>query len=333
MKLDAARPVRPGEELDLSRLSPYLEQHGMPGPHTVQQFPGGYSNLTFLINDRWVLRRPPRGANVKGGHDMGREYRILSALYPVYPKVPRPLVNCEEEEILGAPFYLMERVRGVILRGAGDASCTPELMEKLSRTLIELQAQLHGLKLDLGKAEGYVERQVTGWIGRWHKAEGKDGDEVTDWLAANQPQTQPACLIHNDFKYDNLVLDPDDPTQVLAILDWEMATMGDPWMDLGTTLGYWIDPDDPPELQQLGFGPTFRQGNLNRRQLIEHYQSLRGACPGNIDFYYVFGLFKVAVIGQQIYARYARGLTHDSRFAHLDKAVALLLRQARRHLS
>lgn len=333
MKLDQARAVRAGEELDLARLSPYLEQHGLAGPHTVEQFPGGYSNLTFLLNDRWVLRRPPRGANIKGAHDMGREYHILLSLFPLYPKVPRPLLYCQDESVLGTPFYVMERVRGIILRGAGDDSCTPELMRVLSSSLIELLAQLHQLKLDLGKAEGYVERQVSGWTGRWHKAEGRGGEAVTEWLARNLPPGQPACLIHNDFKYDNLVLDPDDPTRILAILDWEMATMGDPWMDLGTTLGYWIDPDDPVELQQLGFGPTFRPGNLNRRQLIARYESLRGPCPGNIDFYYVFGLFKVAVIGQQIYARYARGLTRDPRFAHLDKAVALLLRQAERHLS
>ena len=341
---DQARPVRSGQEPDSLSLSAYLEQQGLNGPFELQQFPGGFSNLTYLIrglNQEWVLRRPPPGANVRGGHDMEREFRILSALHPASVRVPRPLFYCDDESILGAPFYFMERVSGAILRGAGSESCTPELMAHLSLRLIEELAQLHSLDpvalglADLGKADGYVARQIRGWTGRWHQARTDDSPSaqpITDWLAQHQPVDTPACLIHNDFKYDNLVLDADHPGRVLAILDWEMATLGDAWMDLGTTLGYWVDAHDSPELQQLGLGPTFLPGNLNRIQLVQRYQELRGACPTNPLYYYVFGLFKVAVIAQQIYARYRRGLTQDPRFGHLHRAVRLLLEQAQRSL-
>ena len=336
--VDQPRPVRAGEELDLDKLGAYLAAHGLPGELTQEQFPGGYSNLTYLLSvgdTPYVLRRPPRGANIRSAHDMGREFRLLTGLYPVYPKVPRPVLLCNDDDVLGAPFYLMERVEGLILRGKGNERCTPELMSDLSGTLIDLLGDLHALDYqaaglgDLGKPEGYTARQVSGWSERWRKAETEpvaEANRVITWLAAHQPDTATkATLIHNDFKYDNLVLDPERPQEVLAVLDWEMATIGDPLMDLGTTLGYWIDPGDPSELKALGFGPTFLPGNLTRRELAERYARRSGANLDHLGFYYAFGLFKIAVIAQQIYARYREGLTTDPRFQHLDVAVRLLL--------
>jgi aminoglycoside phosphotransferase (APT) family kinase protein len=339
--VDQPRPVRSGEELDLDKLSSYLAEHGLTGELSQEQFPGGYSNLTYLLrvgDTPYVLRRPPRGANIRSAHDMGREYRLLSGLYPVYPKVPRPVLLCNDDSVLGSPFYLMERVEGLILRGKGNDRCRPELMGELSSTLLDLLVDLHTLDYqaaglgDLGKPDGYVARQVSGWSERWGKSETEPVDEahqVIAWLAEHQPPAaSQATLIHNDFKYDNLVLDPNRPQNVLAVLDWEMATIGDPLMDLGTTLGYWIDPSDPPELKALGFGPTFLPGSLTRQQLAERYANRSGAGLEHIAFYYAFGLFKIAVIAQQIYARYRKGLTTDPRFQHLNVAVLLLLRRA-----
>ena len=331
MKVDRPGEVR--DELDVARLSEFL---GLPV--TVEQFRGGYSNLTYLLHTPegdQVLRRPPRGANIKSAHDMEREFRLLSALHPAWGRVPRPLRMVTDESVLGAPFYLMERVQGVILRGPGDERCTPDLMRRLSEQIPELLAELHGLQLDLpGRPDGYVARQVQGWSERWHRAathELPEAGQITSWLAANRPPESGATLIHNDFKYDNLVLDPADPTRVLAVLDWEMATLGDPLMDLGTTLGYWVEAGDAPELQALGFGPTFRSGNLTRAELAERYAQLTGRSFQ--PFYLVFGLFKIAVIAQQIYARWRAGHSRDPRFEHLDRAVRLLLAQAVRQLS
>lgn len=318
--------------MEVARLEEYL---GV-GPLTVERFRGGYSNLTYQVSageQQWVLRTAPPGAQVRGAHDMGREFRILSSVYPVFPKVPKPWRFCEDESVLGRPFFLMERVEGEILRGRQAGS--PERMAHLSRELAVQLAGLHALDVDkLGlrewdKGDGYIERQVSGWIGRWHKAEGAGGSGLIEYLSAARLAPSPACLIHNDFKYDNVVLSGEE---VAAILDWEMATVGDPWMDLGTSLGYWVEASDAPELQALGFGPTHLPGNLTRREFTEVYMEVSGRRRPweEVDFFYVFGLFKVAVIAQQIFLRFRQGHTQDARFAHLDVAVRLLLEQASR---
>ena len=340
--IDDTRPVRDGEQLDVARLRDYLAAHlpaAPAGSLQVAQFPHGHSNLTYLINaeqQEWVLRRPPFGNRVKTAHDMGREYRILSRLCHVYPPAPAPVLYCDDEDIIGAPFYLMERRSGIILRGKTpvDRPIAPDLVRRLCDTLVASMAELHALDYraagldDLGKPQGYVERQVTGWTRRYHDArtdEVPDLERTIEWLAANRPAESGApTLIHNDFKFDNFVLDPSDLTRVVAVLDWEMATIGDPLMDLGTTLAYWTEPDDPAPLHQFIVGPTTEPGSLSRRELVERYGEITGRDTSNMLFCYVCGLFKVAVIAQQIYARYHRGLTHDPRFASFNKLVAAL---------
>ena len=335
--IDQSQPTRPGEELDASKLEAWLKERfpALQGSIEVTQFPKGYSNLTYLLHfgDRqMVLRRPPFGAKIKSAHDMGREFRILSHLIVVYPKVPRPLAYCEDESVLGAPFYVMERVRGVILRAKPPEGLDlpPPLMKGISEGFIENLVAIHAVDYaaaglgELGKPEGYVTRQVEGWAKRYENARTDDipeMDRLAAWLNEHKPADSGACLIHNDYKYDNLVLSPHDLTQIVACLDWEMATLGDPLMDLGSTLGYWVDADDPEEWRRQSFGLTTLPGNLNREQLLEQYAQASGRAVTKPVFYYVYGVFKIAIIVQQIYARYKQGLTKDERFARLIHIV------------
>ncbi|MEW5930691.1 MAG: phosphotransferase family protein [Gemmatimonadota bacterium] len=339
---DRAAAVRPGEELDAAALEAYLRDAlpGVAGPVVVEQFPRGFSNLTYLLRAggrEMVLRRPPHGADVRGGHDVEREFRVLSGLRPGYPKVPRPLAFCADPAVLGAPFYLMERVPGVILRDRLPAGLElgPERMRATCLALVDTLAELHaidpaaaGLE-GLGRPEGYAARQVEGWTGRWLRArtdEVPELDEAAAWLARSVPAEDGAALVHNDYKYDNLVLDPADPSRVRAVLDWEMATVGDPLLDLGTALGYWAEAGDPPELRR--FGVTWLPGNLDRRGVAEAYAERSGRDVSGILFHYVYGLFKVAVIAQQIYARFLRGHTRDPRFGGLVHVVRACGRMA-----
>jgi aminoglycoside phosphotransferase (APT) family kinase protein len=339
--LDTARPVREGEELDLPALEEYLvsELAGFRLPLVVEQFPKGHSNLTYLLRagDRQlILRRPPIGARIKTAHDMGREYRILSSLQPVYPKAPAPYLYCIDDRVIGAEFYVMDRVEGVILRGSTlpeGLTLGPVAMRGLSTALIDGLAELHSVDVaaadlaDFGRPKGYVERQITGWTQRYFNAktdEIPEVEEAAQWLANHQPTDQPGALIHGDYKYDNLVLDPDDLTRIVAVLDWEMATVGDPLMDLGTTLGYWVEASDPDEIKMLPLGPTLVPGNLTRMELVERYAAQTGRPVDNPLFYFVYGLFKIAVIAQQIYKRFKEGHTKDPRFAMMIVGVKLL---------
>ena len=343
--LDSPAPVRPGEELDLEALAAYLKRL-FPDLDVsdleILQFPSGHSNLTYLLRlgkRELVLRRPPFGARIKTAHDMAREYGILSRLVEVYPKVPGPLAFCQDDSVIGAPFYLMERLKGLILRGElpQGLELTPARMRALSENFVENLVEIHQVDYqaaglgDLGHPKGYVKRQIEGWAQRYKKARTDDIQDIeraAAWLAENMPAESGAALIHNDYKYDNLVLDPQDPSHIIGVLDWEMATIGDPLMDLGTSLGYWIDPNDPTELQALTFGLTSLPGNLNRRELAERYAHKSGDNISNLSFYYVYALFKIAVIVQQIYARYQAGFTQDERFASLIFAVRVLGRTA-----
>jgi aminoglycoside phosphotransferase (APT) family kinase protein len=348
-RLDEADEVREEERFDPERLRPFLASAlpGAAGPITVRQFRQGHSNLTYLVGiggREAVLRRGPFGARVKTAHDMGREWKLLTALQGVYSRAPRPLAFCEDEAVLGAPFYLMERVQGVILRRDGSGSglaLGPETLRATSTALVDNLAELHAVDLDrtglgaLGKPAGYVERQVKGWTERYQAAR---TDQVPDieaaaaWAARHLPAPGGVALIHNDYKYDNVVLDPADLTRVVAVLDWEMATIGDPLMDLGTTLGYWTDPGDSPLLRAHAFGPTHVPGSLSRRQVVARYAERSGRAVDDVLFHYVFALFKLAVIIQQIYRRYVDGHTRDPRFASLIDMVRVLGTQAARAL-
>ena len=332
-KTDRPSSVREGEELPAERLREYL---GATAPLIIEQFPSGFSNLTYLIRtgDReLVLRRPPIGAKIKTAHDMSREYRILSHLYPVYQKVPRPLLFCDDESILGAPFYVMERVTGVILRAQKPhgLDLPSELMRRLSETFVDNLAEIHAIDYeaaglgDLGSPQGYVKRQVEGWTKRYYNARTDDVpsiERLAEWLHQNLPaDSERPALIHNDYKYDNLVLAPEDLARVMAVLDWEMATIGDPLMDFGTSLGYWVEATDPEEWQRYGFGLTSLAGSFTRTGLLEHYAWRTGRRIEDPVFYFVYGLLKIAVIVQQIYFRYQKGLTRDPRFAQLGALV------------
>jgi aminoglycoside phosphotransferase (APT) family kinase protein len=341
--LDSAVSVRPGEELPVAALQGYLAERLLEasGPLTVEQFPHGHSNLTYLLRmgaQEYVLRRPPFGNVVKTAHDMGREFRVLSKLSAVYPPAPRPYFYCDDTNILGVPFYVMERRRGVVLRRA-DMLLDPPKARRLSEALIDNLARLHSIDYkaaglaDLGKPEGYVARQVTGWITRYTNAQTEPlpaMDRIAQWLTDHMPTTSDAALVHNDYKYDNLLLDPEDLTRIVAVLDWEMATVGDPLMDLGTTLGYWVEAGDPGAMHVNAVGPTALPGSLKRQELVARYADKTGRDVSGMLFYYCFGLYKIAVIIQQIYARYVRGHTRDERFARLNERVAALAETALR---
>ncbi|HYO12679.1 MAG TPA: phosphotransferase family protein [Thermoanaerobaculia bacterium] len=345
--IDSTHPVRPGEEIPAAQLALWLGERlpGTGGPIEIEQFPGGHSNLTYLVRcgDReMVLRRPPFGSKVKTAHDMGREFRVLSRLHAAYPKAPRAFLQCDDPSVIGAPFYLMDRVRGVILRHQKPpvgVELPPETMREISEAAVDGLADLHAVDfeavglVDFGRPEGYVRRQVEGWSERWRNArtdEVPGVDRAAGWLVEHQPADSGAALIHNDYKYDNLVLDRQDLPRILAVLDWEMSTVGDPLMDLGTSLGYWIDADDHPGLRLLPAGPTALPGNLSRIEVAERYAARTGRDISHIVFYYVYGLFKISVIAQQIYYRYKQGLTKDERFAGLLDAVRILGRTASR---
>ena len=347
LPIDAPDEVREEERFDGERLRPFVAAAlpGASGPLEVLQFRKGHSNLTYLVrigDQEAVLRRAPFGVQVKSAHDMRREFTILSALQGVYSKAPRPIAFCEDESLIGARFYLMERVRGVVVRTSASPTgvqFTPELLRATSTALVDNLAELHGVDFaraglgSIGRPEGYVARQVTGWTERYAKAKTDEVPEIeaaAAWLARNLPKESGAAVIHNDYKYDNVVLDPADPSRIVAVLDWEMATVGDPLMDLGTLLGYWSDPDDPEEMRARSYGPTFLPGSLSRSGLVRRYEERTGRAVADALFYYVFALFKIAVIVQQIYKRYVQGHTHDPRFAALIGWVRVVAAQAAR---
>jgi aminoglycoside phosphotransferase (APT) family kinase protein len=262
---------------------------------------------------------------------MGRENRILSALAPTWPKAPRPLAHGDDASVIGTPFYVMERVRGVILRAKTPEGLVldPPAMKRASEAMCDTLAEIHNLDWkavglgDLGKPDGYIERQVKGWAERYAKAKTDDVPQIVRlgaWLEDHRPRESGATLVHNDFKYDNVVLSP-DLSGVLAVLDWEMATIGDPLMDLGTALGYWIEPEDPPVFQITVFGPTNRPGNLTRVEFAERWSRATGRDASNVLFYYAFALFKLAVVAQQLYKRYVDGHTKEERYAMMIEGV------------
>lgn len=339
--IDEPTVIRSGEELDMARVKEYLKDSipGLEGEMEIRQFPSGFSNLTYFIRAgerEMVLRRPPFGKKAKTAHDMSREYRMLKALRPVFPYCPEVLAFTDDESVMGCQFYVMERIKGIILRKdiPEELHITPDRAAKLCENLIRIQSDLHNVDyravgLDsYGKPEGYVFRQVDGWSGRYRAArttDAPDFEKVMQWLHDHlQEDSAVPGVVHGDYKFDNVVLNPENPLEIVGVLDWEMATIGDPLMDLGSSLGYWVDRDDPESLQMIRQMPTSAEGMLSRNELVKLYGELSGRNVDAWDFYYCFGLFRLAVIAQQIYYRFFHGQTKDQRFGMLIHAVKIL---------
>lgn len=332
--LDVAKPLVSHDAVPVDRLLPWLSATLGTSAESVKigRYGRGFSNLTFAVTvgDReLVLRRPPPGVVIANAHDMTREARVMQGVGRVWGKVPRVVAICADPEVIGSTFYLMERVPGVILRDVPPRGLDlgPGVMSRLSTCMVDTLAEIHGLDVVAagieGRPDGYVRRQVEGWTRRYRDAATDDVEDIETiaaWLAANQPAGSGATLVHNDFKYDNVILDPDDLGRVVSVLDWEMATVGDPLMDVGTFLAYWVQADDPPSLQIFRMCLTDLPGNLTRGQLVARYAERTGR-RFDPAWYFAFGLFKNAVVAQQLYARYQRGLTTEARYAGLIWAV------------
>lgn len=345
---DQAVAIRPGEELDLAAVDRYMKQvlpelsESADTPR-IQQYPGGASNLTYRIDygpRSFVLRRPPFGKLAKSAHDMLREARIMSALKPVYSYVPEIIAIAEDESILGCHFYIMERLEGVILRQDFPAELGLDQADtrQLCRNVIDKLVDLHQVDYEragldgIGKGEGYVKRQIGGWSERYRKAKTPDvGDfeAVMAWLQEKMPDDVATCIIHNDFRFDNVVLNPDNPLAVVGVLDWEMATLGDPLMDLGNSLAYWVQADDDGPFRMMRRQPTHQPGMLTRAEVVDYYLGKSGLGKSGFsierfDYYEIYGLFRLAAIIQQIYYRFYNGQTQDKRFAGFGHACQYL---------
>ena len=327
---DRGGAVRAGEELDVAAVDAWLRAQGiaLEGTPEITQFSGGASNWTYRLqyaNRDLILRRPPSGTKAKSAHDMGREHTVQSALKPHYPAVPTMVALCKDAAVIGADFYVMDRIDGLIPRAnlprgvQLDATQTRALCTNVIDKLIELHRvdyRAAGLE-SLGKGAGYARRQVEGWSERYLKAKTwnvPSFKRVRDWLQANIPDDVATCVIHNDWRFDNVVLAPDDPTRVIGVLDWEMATLGDPLMDLGSALAYWVQADDGALMRSTRRQPTHLPGMLKRREVVDYYLERSGVKPANWVFYEVFGLFRLAAIIQQIYYRYHHGQTRNPAF-------------------
>ncbi|KGX91294.1 aminoglycoside phosphotransferase [Pontibacillus halophilus JSM 076056 = DSM 19796] len=340
-------PVRTGEELNEKALHDYLERHieQANGELTVSQFGAGHSNLTYEIKMGefvGVLRRPPLGPVAPKAHDMEREYRILQAVHPIFDKAPKPILY-EEGNLLGAPFFIMERRYGVVLdtEFPTGVDASEAMAKRLSETMVDTLAELHSLEYqssnlaNIGKPEGFMERQVYGWIKRFDRALTDDvesGEGVKQWLVHHIPRDSNSALIHYDYKMNNALFDEQDYTKMVGLFDWEMTTIGDPLADLGVALSYWIEPNDSPYLRNgLGKPPitSAYDGFYTREQFMQRYAEKSGRDVTQMDFYMTFAYFKLAGIVQQIYYRYRQGQTNDKRFKGMNHFVNHLLQQAR----
>lgn len=345
------RPVRTTEQLDWARLEAWLRDRlpdcGVPGldlspPMAVEQFPGGHSNLTYHVRfgaTELVVRRPPFGPVPPTAHDMAREFRWLSAVHPVFPLAPRVYLLCDDPAVVGAVFYVMERRHGIVVRHdePPEIKDRPEVRRRVGLALVDALADLHAIDLEqaglahLGKPAGFVERQVRGWSDRWHRAKTTDVaemDALAAWLVKELPPNpaRPA-IVHGDFKLDNLMLDARDPSRLVAVFDWEMAALGDPLVDLGILLAYWV-PNAPPEQHDALTTVTTRPGWITPEEIVERYARRNGCDVSTLKFFEVFALFKIAVVIQQIYFRFVQGQTDDPRFARFGDRVAFLARRA-----
>jgi aminoglycoside phosphotransferase (APT) family kinase protein len=340
MSLESA-PVREGEQIDPQALAAYLHGRleGVASDVAIRQFPGGHSNLTYLLESggrEWVLRRPPLGPVAPKAHDMAREYQVLCRVHPLFPPAPRAFLLCDDPSVIGAIFFVMERRHGLILRRdlPGQFAADPDFGRRVSEAFVDCLAALHGVDVSrvmLGKPAGFLQRQVSGWAERWQRAQTEtlpQMDQLIAWLVERLPQSPPPTLVHNDYKLDNLMLDAADPGRVEAVLDWEMTTAGDPLVDLGCVLCYWPEAGDPPARRQALSSITTLPGWFTRAELVERYARLTGRDVSGLGYYEVFGIFKVAVVLQQIYFRYRRGQTRDERFRDFGERVRGLVEAA-----
>jgi aminoglycoside phosphotransferase (APT) family kinase protein len=334
-------PTREGEQLDVQALAAYLRGRleGVESGLTLRQFPGGHSNLTYLLEAggrEYVLRRPPLGPVAPKAHDMAREYHVLCAVHPLFPRAPRAFLLCDDPSVIGAIFFIMERRRGLVLRREipGPFTGDPDFGGRVSEAFVDCLAALHAVDVSqamLGKPAGFLERQVSGWAERWQRAQTETlplMDELIRWLTDRLPDSPPPTLVHNDYKLDNLMLDAGDPGRVEAVLDWEMTTAGDPLVDLGCVLCYWPESGDPAVRREALSDITTRPGWFTRAQIVERYARQTGRDISGLGYYEVFGIFKVAVVLQQIYFRYRRGQTRDERFRNFDERVRGLVEVA-----
>ena len=335
--------VRKGEELDPQQLDGVLKQviDGLKGTPVIQQYASGASNLTYLIsyaNRDLVLRRPPPGAKAASAHSMIREYRVISALESVYPAVPKGIHYSDDESLLGAEFYLMEKVEGVLVKSSLPAAWNfnDADRQRFGKTVFDKLIELHKVDYaaaglaDFGKPHGYAERQIRGWNKRFSNAQTADVcafEDVQEWLVGNIPAAadeNSAALIHGDFRIDNVMMDPQDPFKVIAVMDWEMAALGDPLMDLANSLAYWVHCDDPPTLQAIKQQPSDAPGMLRREEIIAYYAEQTGFDTSKWDFYEVYGYWRLVGILQQLYFRYVNKQTQDPRFAAYGQGVTHL---------
>jgi aminoglycoside phosphotransferase (APT) family kinase protein len=341
---DDTIPVRADERFDEARLAEYLRGK-LPGTErslVVRQFGGGAANLTYLLDyatHAYVLRRPPQGPVAKSAHDMNREYKVLSVLHQAFPYAPRAYLYCDDREIIGADFLIMERRHGIVVRREipDQYAAQAEAPRRMSLALIDALADLHAVDYaaiglaGLGRPDGFIERQIEGWYRRWQAAKTEDLAEmeaVYQWLKNHVPSSTHVSLVHNDYKLDNIMLAADDPSRIVAIFDWDMCTLGDPLSDMGALLAYWSEPTDPRYLESISMMPTGDLGFPTRAELIERYAEKSGRSVQDISFYHTLGLFRLVVIIAQIYIRYLRGQTHDQRFAPLGSTIPLMAKAA-----
>jgi aminoglycoside phosphotransferase (APT) family kinase protein len=345
-KLKDTIPVRKGEELNNSALESFLRGNieSIPvGELTVEQFGAGHSNLTYQLKiAEWtaVLRRPPLGPVAPKAHDMNREFRILSELYPVFQAAPRPYVYSEDESVVGSPFFIMERKNGVVLdtEFPDYISPTKDICRQLSEIMVDELVKLHDIDytqtglINMSQPEGFMERQVHGWISRYERSKTDEIREVEvlkEWMVKNIPKSQAPTVIHYDYKLNNAMFS-DDLTRMVGLFDWEMTTVGDPLADLGAAMSYWIQSDDDEMLKRgLGKPPvTVQEGFYTRDEFVEEYAKKSGRDVSTMNFYLTFAYFKLAVICQQIYYRYIKGQTNDQRFAKFNFTVKSLIQYA-----
>ncbi len=337
--------VRADETLDLTRLEPWLRDNleGAEGPLSVRQFGGGHANLTYLLRfaeNEFVLRRPPLGPVAPSAHDMKREHRVLKDLWRAYPLAPRSFVLCTDPDVLGVDFHVLERRDGFVIRANNTTVINndPPLCQRIGRMIVDSLADFHrvdpesvGLG-DLGRPEGFVARQVAGWVKRWNAAvdeNAPDAGDLITWIETDIPDSDQVTLVHNDFKLDNIMVAHDDPARAVAVLDWDMCTRGDPLLDLANLLNYWAEATDSDLQRKAAWMPTDRPGFPTRQEIREAYGGRTGFDLSRLIWYEVFGAFKIAVIVQQIYIRYLRGQTQDERFAVMDERVRALIDKAK----